>query len=134
MNIALWVVQCGLTALFAFSGVYKGTRAKDELVAAGQTGISAYSDGFIRFIAAVELLGCVGLIVPWLVGIARVLTPLAAVGLAVIMVGAAVSHTRLALANRARRERELRNVATNVAVFGACLFVAIERFRMLSGR
>ncbi len=50
------------------------------------------------------------------------LTPLAAVGLAVVMVGAAVAHTRL---------REPRNVAVNAVLFVLCLPVAAGRFAEL---
>ncbi len=53
-----------------------------------------YSIGFLQFAGVCELLGGVGLIAPWWLGIVPVLTPLAAAGLAVIMVGAAVYHLR----------------------------------------
>jgi hypothetical protein len=45
------------------------------------------------------------------------------------MVGAAVSHARLARTQPARRLRESLNVGTNVAIFAACAFIAIARFR-----
>ena len=61
----------------------------------------------------------VGLIVPGLAGRALVLTPLAAVGLAGVMVGAAVAHTKL---------REPRNVAVNAVLFVICVGVAAGRF------
>jgi len=57
--------------------------------------------------------------VPGLAGRALVLTPLAAVGLAGVMVGAAVAHTRL---------REPRNVAVNAVLFVICVGVAAGRF------
>ena len=73
---------------------------------------------FVRFIALCELLGAVGLIVPWASGIAPFLTPLAAAGLGVVMVGAAASHTRL---------REPRNVAINVLLLALLAFVVYGR-------
>lgn len=129
MNVALWVVQCVLAVVFAGSGGYKGSQRKEVIVASGQTGVVWFPTGFIRFIAIAELLGAVGLILPWLLGVARPLTPAAAVCLSIIMVGAAVSHARLAAATA--RPREWLNVATNVLIFGACWFVAIARFAAL---
>ncbi len=53
-----------------------------------------YPKGFMQFIGLCELLGGLGLILPWWLEIAPVLTPLAAIGLAVIMLGAVVTHLR----------------------------------------
>jgi hypothetical protein len=45
---------------------------------------------FLRFIGSAEVLGALGLILPWLLDIKRVLTPLAAFGLVLIMCGATI--------------------------------------------
>lgn len=124
MNVATWIVQIVLAGVFAYSGVYKGTHSKTDVIASGQTGVRWYSAGFIRFIALSELFGVAGLILPRLLGIAPALTRVAAVGLGIIMVGAAVSHARLA----PQRPREWLNVATNVTLLAACLFVAFARW------
>jgi len=50
MNVATWIVQIILAAVFSYSGAYKGTHSKPQIVASGQTGVRWYSDGFIRFI------------------------------------------------------------------------------------
>ena len=131
MNIALWTVQAFLAAIFAGSGLYKGTQPRQRIVESGQTGVVWYSLPFIRFIAIAELAGAAGLILPWLTGYARVLTPLAAVGLAVIMVGAGVSHARLVRRGGPARRKERFNVAANIALFGACALVAIARMQQL---
>ncbi|HEY5926963.1 MAG TPA: DoxX family protein [Kofleriaceae bacterium] len=131
MNIALWTVQSFLAAIFAGSGLYKGTQPKQRVVASGQTGVVWYSQPFIRFIALAELAGAAGLVLPWLTGRARVLTPLAAGGLAVIMVGAAASHARLARQGGPSRRKELFNVSANIALLGACSLVAIARAHQL---
>lgn len=73
----------------------------------------------IRGIGVVEVLGAIGLIVPPLVHILPVLAPLAAVGLALVMVGAIVTHGR---------RKEYPNVAVNVVLLGLALFVAWGRF------
>lgn len=120
MNIALWVVQAILAAIFLGSGLAKSTQSKERMIAAGQTGVAPFPLPVIRVVAALEILGAIGLIVPWLTGIAPVLTPIAAVCLAVVMVGAAISHASL---------REYRQViGVNTPIFLACLFVAVGRF------
>ena len=53
--------------------------------------MSPFSGEFIRFIGACEVLGALGLVLPWALGIRRELTPLAAAGLVIIMIGATVS-------------------------------------------
>jgi hypothetical protein len=85
VNKALWVVQVLLAALFVFAGGMKLMMPIDELVE--QAGMSAW---FIRFISIAEVLGGVGLILPALLRIQPWLTPLAAAGLVVIMIGAVV--------------------------------------------
>jgi hypothetical protein len=69
-----------------------------------------------------EMLAAAGLILPQATDIAPVLTPMAAVGLGVVMVGATGTHIRLG---------EPRNVATNGVLFALCVFVAINRFGQL---
>jgi uncharacterized membrane protein YphA (DoxX/SURF4 family) len=118
MSITLWVCQAVLAAVFASSGVLKLTQSKERMLATGQTGVRDYSVPFIRFIAACELAGAVGLIVPRATSILPALTPLAAACLAVIMIGAARAHARL---------HEPKNVAANVVLLALCLFVAIGR-------
>ena len=131
MNTALWIAQSLLALIFTVSGVPKATQPKPTLIATGQTGVAFYPMPFIRFIASCELLGAAGVILPWLTGIARVLTPIAALGLGAIVIGAAASHSRLAHDQRPRRSKELLNVATNIAILAACAFVAAGRFRVL---
>ena len=85
MNRALWIVQTLLAALFIFAGCAKLAMPIDELsAAAGMPGL------FLQFIALAEVLGGLGLILPGLLRIRVGLTPLAAVGLTIIMVGAVV--------------------------------------------
>src|SRR3954469_9898172 len=83
MNRALWIVQGLLSALFLFAGGAKLAMPLDEIAAA--TGLPV---AFIAFIAVAEILGAVGLVLPWALGIRPELTPLAAGGLVVIMIGA----------------------------------------------
>ena len=127
MNVVLWFIQLGLAALFLYSGLFKGTRSKYRVIAAGQTGVAHYSAGFIKLIAICELAGSIGLIVPQLTGIARWLTPLAAACLGIVMIGAATSHARLAREDPMRETRELTNVTANLAILAACVVVVVGR-------
>ena len=85
MNLALWIIQGLLAALFLFAGVTKLVMPVQELQA--QSGMSGL---FLRFIGVVETLGGLGLILPGLFKIRPGLTPLAAAGLVIIMIGATV--------------------------------------------
>lgn len=120
MNIALWVAQSLLALVFAGSGLAKATMSKERLIMTGQTGVAPFPLWFIRLIAVLELLGALGVILPQATGIAPVLTPLAATGLAVIMVGAAFSHWSL--------DERLQVFAVNLVLFLVSLFVAAGRF------
>ena len=82
MNRALWIVQGLLSALFLFGGVAKLTMPLDEMEQ--MTGLPA---AFLVFISVCEILGSIGLIVPSVTRIRPGLTPLAAAGLVVIMIG-----------------------------------------------
>lgn len=86
MNKTLWIVQALLAALFLFAG-----GMKLALPAAALASQSPFPVEFLRFIGAVEILGAIGLIVPAITRIRPSLTPLAAAGLTVIMIGAVVS-------------------------------------------
>jgi DoxX-like protein len=83
MNRALWIVQGLLSPLFLFAGGVKLAMPLDEMVA--QSGLPA---ALILFIGVAEILGGLGLILPGLLRIRPGLTPLAAAGLVIIMIGA----------------------------------------------
>jgi hypothetical protein len=85
VRYALWTVQALLAALFLFAGVMKLVLPLDQL-----TGPVPIPGPFLRFIAVAEVLGALGLLLPGLFGIRPGLTPLAAAGLVIIMIGATV--------------------------------------------
>lgn len=116
MNTALWAAQLTLAAVFAASGAAKLTMARDRLIVTGQTGVAMFPMPVVRFTAAMELLAAVGLVAPGLTGIGTVLTPLAALGLCVVMIGAAWAHSRL---------HEPWSVLVNATMFGLAAFVIV---------
>ena len=85
MNRVLWVVQILLALLFLFAGSMKFIMPIEEMTK--QMPLPAW---FLYFIGAAEILGAVGLILPWKLGIKPWLTPLAAALLVIIMIGATV--------------------------------------------
>jgi uncharacterized membrane protein YphA (DoxX/SURF4 family) len=94
MNIVAWILQIVLAVAFLAAGGMKLARPKPALVSAGMGYAEDYTDSNIKLIGAIEVIGAIGLIVPWLTGIAPILTPTAAVGLALVMAGAVVVHIR----------------------------------------
>jgi hypothetical protein len=94
MLIAYWIVA-GLTALaFLAAGGMKLARSKEQLAASGMAWTEDFSAPAIKLIAAAEVLGALGLVLPMLTGIVLILSPIAAVCLAALMVGASVVHVR----------------------------------------
>src|ERR1039457_3892304 len=83
MNYALWIVQGLLALLFLFSGGMKLVLPIEAM-----TKQMPLPGLFLRFIGVAEVLGAIGLILPGLLRIRRSLTPLAAAGLVIIMIGA----------------------------------------------
>jgi len=80
---ALWIVQTALALLFLWAGGIKLVLPPEQLV-----GPMPLPPLFIRFVGVAEVLGALGLILPGLVRIRPGLTPLAAAGLVILMVGA----------------------------------------------
>ena len=115
MNIALWVVQILLAAVFLAAGGVKLLLPREELLAKLPY-TQDYTDAQNKGIGAAEVLGAIGLVLPWLTGIAPWLTPLAALGLAITMVGAIRVH--------ARRDEP---VIMNIVLLALALFVAVGR-------
>lgn len=112
----LWTIQFALAALYLFTGITKWMIPTDQLAV-----MTHLPGGFMHGIATAEILGALGLLLPGLYGIARWLTPLAAAGLVIIMIGATtetITHM---------------SVAAAIVPFlagGLALFVAIERWRL----
>lgn len=121
MDIALWIDSGVLAAAYVVAGILKSTQPKTKL-AQSLPWTEDFSAGTVRFIGITELLGGIGLILPWLTGVAPVLTPLAATGLVIIQAGAIVVH---------RRREELTVIPMNALLLLLALFVAGFRFAAL---
>jgi DoxX-like family len=100
VNIAVWIASVLLAAAYLFIGGTKLLKSKERLAENPSTA------------------GALGLIVPWLTSIAPMLTPAAAVGLALLQVGAAVFHGRRA---------EYKQWPVNAVFLALAVFIAAAR-------
>src|SRR5262245_59845004 len=74
MNVLLWIGQGGLAGVFLLSGIGKSTQSRERMLATGQTAAEIVPVPVLRVAGVSELFGALGVILPWLTGIARVLT------------------------------------------------------------
>jgi uncharacterized membrane protein YphA (DoxX/SURF4 family) len=119
METALWIAQALLAVVFVVTGTTKLTQPRAKMAAGPMSWAADVSDGQFRTVGVLELLGAAGLILPGVLHVAPILTPLAAAGLALTMVGAVATHLRLGEANR---------IGPSLLLLALALFVAIERF------
>jgi hypothetical protein len=120
MNLALWIIAGLLAAVFLLAGVNKLAIPRQKLAKAPGGGwVLDFSPTFVKTLGAVEILGAIGLIVPAALGIAPILVPIAAVGLATIMVGAAIVTAR---------RHEPMHSALNLTYLALIAVVAVGRF------
>ena len=119
INVMLWIAQLLLAAAFGMAGVMKSTQSIPELTAAmGWPG--DLPPVLVRFIGAAELAGALGLVLPSATRIRPLLTPLAAMGLVIVMLLAAVFHISRA---------EWSALPINAVLGGLSAFVAWGRLR-----
>ncbi|NGO42411.1 DoxX family protein [Streptomyces ureilyticus] len=118
MNVFLWILQAVLAAMFAMAGVMKSTQPKDKLVDK-LPWVADFSPAAVRFIGLVEFAAALGLILPAASDIAPVLTPLAATGLVITMILAAITHAR---------RKEPSAIAFNAVLLALAAVVAWGRF------
>jgi len=123
MNIVLWVVTGLLAVAFTAGAVAQLALPKERYRALGssQHWADDFSPAHIKAIATIKLIGVAGLVVPPLVGVATVLSPIAACGLALVMAGAATTRFR---------RSEWKFMAGDVVYLLAYAFVAWGRFSL----
>ena len=121
MNIAIWIVQGILAAMFGMAGVMKSTQPIEKL-AEKMPWVNDFSPGIVRLVGISELLGAIGLIVPWATGIQPILTPIAGAALGLVMVLAAAYHLR---------KKEYPGIGINFVLGALSLAVAYFRYQAL---
>ena len=119
MNTALWIVQVLLAAMFVMAGIMKISFPVEKLQKQFPWA-KEFSLRTVRIIGLSECLGAIGLVVPWLTGIAPVLTPVAALGICLIMILATnLAHLK---------KNEYKEIAFNIILFLLAAYVAYGRF------
>jgi uncharacterized membrane protein YphA (DoxX/SURF4 family) len=118
VNIALWIVQGLLAVAFLMAGFMKSTKPKDEL-AERMAWVNDFSANAVKTIGVLEILAAIGLILPMATGILPWLTPVAAIGLVLTMIGAAITHIR---------RDEMPAIGVNIVLLLLAAFVAYGRF------
>lgn len=119
MGTALWIVAGILAAIFLMAGTMKMAKTKESLLET-MGWFEHYDQRTVRLIGLLEVLAAIGLILPAATGILPILTPLAAIGITLVMVGAMARHLS--------RGNETQMVAMNMAFLLMALFVAWGRF------
>lgn len=121
MNIALWIVAGILSALYLFSGFGKLITPREKMATMMRPAawVLDFSPGMLKAIGVAEILGAIGVILPALLGIAPILVPVAALGLALLMTGAVIMRVR---------RREYRYALLDLTYLALAAFVAWGRF------
>lgn len=119
MEIAIWIATGILAFAFLGGGFVKAFSSREQQKEMGLQFVDDFSENTIRLIGGLELLAVVGLILPALVDIGTIFVPLAATGLALIMIGAAYVHYR---------RNEMKDVPKNIGLLVVAVFVAVMRF------
>lgn len=93
MLIALWIVNIILALMMLMAGTMKTITPKAK-IEEKMAWASDFSAGQVKTIGILEVLGALGLVLPLATGVLPILTPVAAVGILIIMIGAIVVHVR----------------------------------------
>ena len=118
MNIALWIVQVLLAAMYTMAGTMKTfqtAKAKEQFPWAKNR-----SDNFVRFVGTSELLGALGIILPMLTGILPWLTAVAAIGLSLIQI--------LAIFTEHLPKKEYNIIPMNIVLLALSGFIVFGRW------
>ena len=118
MNTALWIVQGLLSAMFLMAGLMKLANSKEELKPKMGDWVDVVSTPGFKLIGLLELLGAVGIVLPMAIDVLPILTPVAAIGLVMTMLGAIGLHIQ---------RKEYDAIKKNIPLLLLALFVAVGR-------
>lgn len=119
MNTLLWISQGLVAAIFLMAGMTKLTQPREKIKEKVGDWVDVVSDSNLKLIGLLEMFGAIGLVLPMLLNILPVLTPIAAVGLSITMVSAMSLHIK---------RKEMDKLVPNVVLLVLSLFIAIGRF------
>lgn len=119
MNTILWISQGILAAMFLMVGISKSTQPIEKLLKSGISWADRFPTSTVRLIGISELIGGLGLILPWWLNLFPILTPIAAIALGFVMVLAIFHHAK---------HKESKGIAVNIVLLTLLAFVAYGRF------
>jgi putative oxidoreductase len=125
MNTALWIVQVVLAIFMLMPGSLKLMNSIEELIAKGKGRMDWAEDisaTNMKIIGLLEVLAAIGLILPMAIGFYPILTPLAAVGVILTMIGAISLHLK--------RGDEPKSWMINVVIILLAVFVTYGRYSL----
>ncbi len=122
MVIALWIVQILLALAFAMAGFMKASQPIEKLKQR-MSWVDHVTPNIVRLVGILEILGALGLILPVATNILPWLTPIAALGLVLTMVGAIIVHLRL---------KEAKVVIAPLILLLLALFIALGHFMLVA--
>lgn len=94
MLVAFWIITGLLALAYLGAGLMKLARPKEALASSGMGWTEDFTTGPVKLIGLAEVIGALGLVLPALLSVAPVLSPIAALALAALMIGAVVVHIR----------------------------------------
>ncbi len=123
MSVLGWILAGLLGAAFIGAGASKLASSRAKLLTnPNMAWAGDFSDPQIKAISTLEVLGGLGVILPWLFNIAPVLTPIAAIGCGLVMVGAARVHLL---------RHEPKGLPPTIVLLLLAVVVAVIRFSQL---
>lgn len=122
MNTAIWIIQGLMAAVFVMAGTMKLTQPKPTLNEKLGGWVNDYSALALKGIGALEISGAIALVLPMLLNKYLLLTPLAAIGLTLTMIGASVVHLR---------RKEKKEMIINMVIAALLIAVVVGRKAML---
>lgn len=118
MHTVLWIAQGLLAAMFLMGGMMKLFQPIEKIAQSGPWAARKPAS-LVRMIGAAEVSGALGLILPMLLGVLPILTPIAACALGLIMILAAMEHAKF---------KEHKVIPVNLVLLALCVLVAVGRF------
>ncbi|MBO6794391.1 MAG: DoxX family protein [Balneolaceae bacterium] len=118
LNITLWIAQSLLAVAFLMAGFMKLTVPIADLAENGLSFVNYFPEWMVFFIGISEVLGAIGLILPALLRIKPILTPVAALALSTVMVLSSIYHITQSEA-----------FIPNMVLFALAVFIAWGRFK-----
>ena len=119
MNTTAWIAQALLAIAMAGAGAMKLMKPKAELATSGMAWVDDLRDNQVKGIGSLQILAALGLILPALLDLAPELVGVAAVGVVLLMLGAAATHIK-------RGEGQM--VPVNLVIAAIAVFIAVMRF------